>query len=281
MALLLAHSGNERKSEPFLAKISQEMLAAMIGTTRSRKNFFMNKFRTWVVSTPTAASSCCRCFAELFIQDASDPSQHHDDELHVGLEPPVNFDTKGVDRGAQIAYSDQQVIYGYMVSIGSTVINGGTEEERDAGVREASMKTLRGIVKRVVRREGRVGHIRPTTKTANPIIGCITLRPLYARKNVGTLAQDQLHNKEEREVDHDEWTQWNSGSSRTFVFDRMFHRGHSRRAACSSIGCQNPTQACEFCRRCAGTGRRDDGGCDGCDAECGGTRPSSGECVSR
>jgi hypothetical protein len=55
MALLLAHSGNERKSELFLAKISQEMLAAMIGTTRSRKNFFMNKFRKWVVSTPTAA----------------------------------------------------------------------------------------------------------------------------------------------------------------------------------------------------------------------------------
>ena len=43
--LLLANFGKEDKSEPVLAKISQETLAEMVGTTRSRVSFFMNKFR--------------------------------------------------------------------------------------------------------------------------------------------------------------------------------------------------------------------------------------------
>jgi CRP-like cAMP-binding protein len=43
--LLLAHFGKEGKPEPVIAKVSQEMLAEMIGTTRSRVSFFMNKFR--------------------------------------------------------------------------------------------------------------------------------------------------------------------------------------------------------------------------------------------
>ncbi len=43
--LLLANFGKEGKPEPLLAKISQETLAEMIGTTRSRVSFFMNKFR--------------------------------------------------------------------------------------------------------------------------------------------------------------------------------------------------------------------------------------------
>lgn len=43
--LLLAHFGKEGKPETVIAKISQETLAEMIGTTRSRVNFFMNKFR--------------------------------------------------------------------------------------------------------------------------------------------------------------------------------------------------------------------------------------------
>ena len=44
--LLLAHFGKEGKPEPVVPKISQEMLAEMIGTTRSRVSFFMNRFRT-------------------------------------------------------------------------------------------------------------------------------------------------------------------------------------------------------------------------------------------
>lgn len=43
--LLLAHFGKEDKPETVIAKISQETLAEMIGTTRSRVSFFMNKFR--------------------------------------------------------------------------------------------------------------------------------------------------------------------------------------------------------------------------------------------
>ncbi|MGA9183891.1 MAG: Crp/Fnr family transcriptional regulator [Candidatus Acidiferrales bacterium] len=43
--LLLARYGKEDKPQRVLPKISQEMLAEMIGTTRSRVNFFMNKFR--------------------------------------------------------------------------------------------------------------------------------------------------------------------------------------------------------------------------------------------
>jgi len=43
--LLLARYGTEGQPQKVLPKVSQEMLAEMIGTTRSRVNFFMNKFR--------------------------------------------------------------------------------------------------------------------------------------------------------------------------------------------------------------------------------------------
>ena len=43
--LLLARYGMADKPQGVLPKLSQEMLAEMIGTTRSRVNFFMNKFR--------------------------------------------------------------------------------------------------------------------------------------------------------------------------------------------------------------------------------------------
>jgi CRP/FNR family transcriptional regulator, cyclic AMP receptor protein len=45
MLLLLAHFGKEGKTETVIPQISQETLAEMIGTTRSRVNFFLNKFR--------------------------------------------------------------------------------------------------------------------------------------------------------------------------------------------------------------------------------------------
>jgi len=43
--LLLANFGKDGKPEPVIANISQATLAEMIGTTRSRVSFFMNKFR--------------------------------------------------------------------------------------------------------------------------------------------------------------------------------------------------------------------------------------------
>jgi CRP/FNR family cyclic AMP-dependent transcriptional regulator len=43
--LLMAHFGKEGKTDAIMPKISQEVLAEMIGSTRSRVSFFMNKFR--------------------------------------------------------------------------------------------------------------------------------------------------------------------------------------------------------------------------------------------
>ncbi len=43
--LLLANVGKERESEVVVPKISQEGLAEIIGTTRARVSFFMNRFR--------------------------------------------------------------------------------------------------------------------------------------------------------------------------------------------------------------------------------------------
>jgi CRP/FNR family transcriptional regulator, cyclic AMP receptor protein len=45
MLLLLANFGKEGSPQPISPNISQETLAEMIGTTRSRVSFFMNKFR--------------------------------------------------------------------------------------------------------------------------------------------------------------------------------------------------------------------------------------------
>jgi CRP-like cAMP-binding protein len=43
--LLLARYGSPGHTQKIITKVSQEMLSEMIGTTRSRVNFFMNKFR--------------------------------------------------------------------------------------------------------------------------------------------------------------------------------------------------------------------------------------------
>ena len=43
--LLLAHFGKEGKPETVIPKMSQESLAEMVGTIRSRVSFFMNRFR--------------------------------------------------------------------------------------------------------------------------------------------------------------------------------------------------------------------------------------------
>jgi CRP/FNR family cyclic AMP-dependent transcriptional regulator len=45
LLLLLAHFGKEGRPEPIIAKMSQETLASMVGTTRSRVSHFMNRFR--------------------------------------------------------------------------------------------------------------------------------------------------------------------------------------------------------------------------------------------
>jgi CRP/FNR family transcriptional regulator, cyclic AMP receptor protein len=61
--LLLANFGQEATVEPIIGKFSQETLAEMIGTTRSRVSFFMNKFRAnWAISNTTENwKSVTRC----------------------------------------------------------------------------------------------------------------------------------------------------------------------------------------------------------------------------
>jgi len=43
--LFLSHFGKDKQPETAIAKVSQEALAEMVGTTRSRVSFFLNKFR--------------------------------------------------------------------------------------------------------------------------------------------------------------------------------------------------------------------------------------------
>ena len=45
LLLLMANFGKEGRQEPVIAKVSQQTLAEMVGTTRSRVSFFLNKFR--------------------------------------------------------------------------------------------------------------------------------------------------------------------------------------------------------------------------------------------
>jgi len=56
--LLLAHFGKDGKPETLIPKMSQETLAEMIGTTRSRVSFFMNRFRKLGFMIITLAMRC-------------------------------------------------------------------------------------------------------------------------------------------------------------------------------------------------------------------------------
>jgi CRP/FNR family cyclic AMP-dependent transcriptional regulator len=53
LLLLLANFGKEGKPEPIVGRFSQEILAEMIGTTRSRVSFFMNNSANWDSSNTT------------------------------------------------------------------------------------------------------------------------------------------------------------------------------------------------------------------------------------
>jgi CRP/FNR family transcriptional regulator, cyclic AMP receptor protein len=72
--LQLAHFGKEGKPEAVIPRVSQEMLAEMVGTTRSRVSFFMNKFRKLgflaVASMCTAPSSTSSCTTDFTVSTA-------------------------------------------------------------------------------------------------------------------------------------------------------------------------------------------------------------------
>ena len=57
LLLRLANFGKERRPEPIVAKISQEVLVEMIGTIRSRVSHFMNEFRELEISSTTTVTS--------------------------------------------------------------------------------------------------------------------------------------------------------------------------------------------------------------------------------
>ena len=79
--LLLAHFGKDGKRETVIPKMSQETLAEMIGTTRSRVSFFMNRFRDLgfidyeggvackftVHSSTSFSTTSCRAMAPFYI----------------------------------------------------------------------------------------------------------------------------------------------------------------------------------------------------------------------
>ena len=66
--LLLAHFGKEGKPETLIPKMSQETLAEMVGTTRSRVSFFMNRFRKLGFSiTPAVRKAVCRSTARCLV----------------------------------------------------------------------------------------------------------------------------------------------------------------------------------------------------------------------
>ena len=67
LLLLMANFGQESKPIPLIAKMSQETLAEMIGTTRSHVSFFMNRKQQAPVREPeshssNSSNSSTRCF---------------------------------------------------------------------------------------------------------------------------------------------------------------------------------------------------------------------------
>jgi Crp-like helix-turn-helix domain len=69
--LRLADLGKDGKPEAVIAKISEESLAEMIGTTRSRVSFFMNKFRKLgFVAYNRGSASAARCSTSSSTSDA-------------------------------------------------------------------------------------------------------------------------------------------------------------------------------------------------------------------
>jgi CRP/FNR family transcriptional regulator, cyclic AMP receptor protein len=85
--LLLANFGKEGRPEPIIAKVSQETLAEMIGTTRARVSHFMNKFR------------------KLGLIDYNGHLEIHSSLLNVVLhdEPHISDDDSGGSPDAKVA----------------------------------------------------------------------------------------------------------------------------------------------------------------------------------
>jgi CRP/FNR family cyclic AMP-dependent transcriptional regulator len=86
--LLLANFGKEGRPEPIIAKISQETLADMIGTTRSRVSFFMNKFRQLGFIEYNGNVVVHSSLLSVVLHDQPQIQIDRDDTLRQGLENP-------------------------------------------------------------------------------------------------------------------------------------------------------------------------------------------------
>jgi len=80
--LLLANFGKEGKPEPIIAKVSQETLAEMIGTTRSRVSFFMNKFRKLGFITYNGTMQVHSSLLSVVLSDQSQIEKDGPDVMH-------------------------------------------------------------------------------------------------------------------------------------------------------------------------------------------------------
>src|SRR6187399_2091271 len=81
LLLLLANFGKEGRPEPIVGKFSQEMLADMIGTTRSRVSKFMNKFRELGFISYNGSIEVHSSLLGVLLNDK--PQIRRDDEVHV------------------------------------------------------------------------------------------------------------------------------------------------------------------------------------------------------
>jgi CRP-like cAMP-binding protein len=73
--LVLARYGKPDGPHQLLPKISQEVLAEMIGTTRSRVNFFMNKFRKLGFIDYNGAITVHKALLSVVLHDAPAPER--------------------------------------------------------------------------------------------------------------------------------------------------------------------------------------------------------------
>jgi CRP/FNR family transcriptional regulator, cyclic AMP receptor protein len=86
--LLLANFGKEGRPEPIIANISQETLAEMIGTTRSRVSHFMNKFRQLGYIDYNGTLEVHSSLLSVVLHDQPQIKSERDDPLPPGLENP-------------------------------------------------------------------------------------------------------------------------------------------------------------------------------------------------
>jgi hypothetical protein len=71
--LLLAHFGKEGKPEAVIPKISQETLAEMVGTTRLRVSFFMNRFEMGFITSIMRQLLPCGCLQKNMVKMPQTP----------------------------------------------------------------------------------------------------------------------------------------------------------------------------------------------------------------